>query len=484
MSFTDDANIIINELQNYLDESKSAQKPVIDQKPLHELIDKFNLAHFVKNGGLTGHKLDNFVKKYLSATTRLHHRNYLAHQVAVPYYSGALGSLIDGITNNAMAIYEMGPGASSIEYFMLNWLLEKVGWTPAPAKFQSQKDQNFGGGILTHGGSLANLTALIAARKKVCPNVWQNGIPNNLAILAPKECHYSIERAAGILGIGRNSIYRLDIDEKGAILPERLEINYNKLLQDGKLPLALVANSCSTAVGIYDPLDEIADFCGKKSLWFHIDGAHGASALLSDRYKHLLKGVKKADSLVWDAHKLMRTPTLCAALLFRDHRNIDDAFEQEASYIFHDKEQPGFDFIHRSVECTKAGLGLKLFMVVAAMGEKGLAEYIESRFDLTVQAYEYINNFPEFKCAVKPQSNILCFRITGGDNLQMSIRNRLNSEGKYYITTTLFKNKRYLRLSIMNPDTSMENIRDLVQKVKKSAVKTGRAKTRPPSTRL
>jgi L-2,4-diaminobutyrate decarboxylase len=188
--------------------------------------------------------------------------------------------------------------------------------------------------------------------------------------------------------------------------------------------------------------------------------------LLSEKYKYRLKGVEKADSIVWDAHKLMRVPTLCAALLVRDYKNIDHAFQQEASYIFHDKEQPGFDFIHRTVECTKAGLGLRLFMVLAALGEHGLSEYIEHQIEVTMDAYEYIHHLAEFECAVKPQCNILCFRLEGSDHLQLVIRDQLNAEGEFYISTTSFNGVRYLRLTIMNPDTNLDVIKQLIQKIR------------------
>ena len=367
-----------------------------------------------------------------------------------------------------MAIYEMGPAAASIEYFIINWLLEKVGWQPAPLKTQEEgRKKNFGAGVLTHGGSLAILTAMIAARNKIAPESWQRGSPKDLALLAPAGCHYSIARAAGILGIGRDAIYSLAVDENGAVIPEKIPAVYQKMKNDGRRAIALVANACSTAVGIYDPLQEIGDFCRDRDLWFHVDGAHGASALLSAKYKHLLDGVEKADSIVWDAHKLMRVPTLCAALLVRDHRSLDHAFEQEASYLFHDKEQPGFDFIHRTVECTKAALGLRLFLVLGALGERGIAEYIEDRFELTRDAFAYIRRLPEFTCAVKPQANILCFRLEGSDNLQLTIRDRLNAAGRFYISTTAFNGLRYLRLAIMNPDTDMDVIKLLIGEISK-----------------
>jgi len=465
MSFLSHAEIVIKALNDYYQESLSGEKRVINQLPLKKLVTDMELAGHIETGEWSEDSLSRFLNEYLSSTTRLHHPAFLAHQVATPHYAGALASLIDGFCNNAMTVYEMGPSTSSIEYFVINWLLEKVGWRPAPLKIKKHADQNFGGGVLTHGGSLANLTARVAARTRIAPNVWRDGTPNDLALLAPAECHYSIARGAGILGIGRNSIYQLDVDDRGVIIPDRLSSKYEMLENDGKRAIALAANACSTAVGLYDPLREIGEFCREKNLWFHVDGAHGASALLSGRHKKLLKGIELADSLTWDAHKMLRTPTLCAALLARDHRSLDNAFKHEASYLFHKKEQPGFDFLHRSVECTKAGMGLKIFFVLVALGEKGVAEYIDRQFQLTMEAYEYIRQIPDFECPVEPQSNILCFRIKGGDDLQLELRDKLIDRGDFYLSSTIIKNKRYLRLVFMNPNTGLDNIRQLISEL-------------------
>lgn len=469
MSFLTDAGIVIEALEEYYRQSVSGEKPVINQAPLEKLVAEFELARRVEEGGFSGEDLAQFLEKYLPSTTRLHHPAFLAHQCAPTHHAGALAALIDGFTNNAMAIYEMGPGAASIEYYVINWLLEKVGWRPAPLNMKDAMGQDFGGGVLTDGGSLANLTGLIAARKRAVPDVWKNGNPGNLALLAPSESHYSIARAAGILGIGHNAVYQLEVDERGVVIPDRLASAYGRLENDGRRAIALVANACTTAVGLYDPLQEIGEFCREKGLWLHVDGAHGASALLSDRHRGLLKGVELADSLTWDAHKLMRTPTLCAAILVRDHRTLDGAFEQEASYLFHEKEQPGFDFIHRTVECTKAGLGLRLFFVLAALGERGLAGYIERQFRLTAEAYRYIREQPGFECATEPQSNILCFRVRGEDGLQLALRDRLTVRGDFYLSTTSFRGKRYLRMVFMNPETDLDDVRRLVTEIRRLA---------------
>ena len=466
MSFLSDAETVIMALENYYQESISRKEPVINQAPMETLIRNLGLKDLIKEGQLSGEHLEQFLARYLKYTTRLLHPAYLAHQVGTAHYAGALASLIDGFTNNPMAIYEMGPGAAGIEWFIISWLLEKVGWRPQPLRMPDHPERVYGGGVLTHGGSLANLTALLAARSKTVPRAWQEGNPADLVLLAPAESHYSISRAAGIMGLGRDAVYPMPVDAKGVAIPGKLPELYQRLKNEGKNVLAVVANACSTAVGLYDPIRDIGEFCNAHELWFHVDGAHGASALLSQKHKERLDGVELADSLIWDAHKLMRTPSLCTAVLVKDYRTIDRAFQQEASYLFHEKEQPGFDFIHRTVECTKAGLGLKWFFVLAAMGERGLEKHVDTLFELAGRAYAYIDSQPEFECAAAPQSNILCFRVRGSDQLQLEVRNQLIAQGTFYLSTTEFAGRRYLRAVINHPHTSLQDIKKLVQHIR------------------
>lgn len=466
MPFLSDAEIVITALEKYHQESISKQKPVIHQPPLETLISELDLNTHITEGRLSGERLAQFLVKYLESTTRLLHPAYLAHQVGTSHYAGALASLIDGFTNNPMAIYEMGPGAAAIEWFIINWLLEKVGWQPQPLRPSQNTDQIFGGGVLTHGGSLANLTALQAARSRVAPQAWQQGNPDGLVLLVPVESHYSISRAVGIMGLGTDAVYPMAVDEKGVVIPDKLPKIYARLIDEGNTVLAVVANGCSTAAGLYDPIREIGEFCNAQQVWFHIDGAHGASALLSKKHKMRLDGAELADSLIWDAHKLMRTPSLCTAVLVKDVRNIDQAFQQKASYIFHEKDQPGFDFIHRTVECTKAGLGLKWFFVLAALGEQGMAQHVDDQYDRARQAYDYIEAQPEFTCAAAPQSNILCFRINGSDALQLEIRDKLITQGEFYLSTTEFSGRRYLRMVFNHPDTRLDDIKLLIRKIR------------------
>ncbi len=500
MTFENDAQRVVDHLARYAAASVAKEQPVVRLEPLAELVQRLGLDGFARDGGLAGKALDEFLDRYLAASTRLHHPAHLAHQVSVPHYAGALAALIDGFTNNPMAIYEMGPAAAAIECFVVNWMLEKIGWTPAPlpmdgrvprrtgcasvvkprtgenSRAQDAQDRplppatapagRHGAGVLTHGGSLANLTALTAARSREAPEVWNEGNPGDLALLAPAQSHYSVARAAGILGIGAQGVYELEVDDRGVVLPDRLPQAWQRALDDGRKPIALVANACSTAVGLYDPLREIGAFCREQGVWFHVDGAHGASALLSDRHRHLLAGVELADSLIWDAHKMLRAPPLCAAVLVRDHRDLDRAFHEEASYLFHDKEQPGVDLIHRTVECTKAALGLKVFCVLGALGEAGLAEYLEARVALAREAYDLLQAQPDFHCPVAPESNILCFRYRDGNAEHLHLRDQLIARGTFHLSSVALNGCWHLRMVFMNPHTTLGEVRELLDAIR------------------
>lgn len=468
-NFSDNAMTVVNALSEYLDESRNDNSSVINQPKMASIIKDLKLDQLISHGGLEGEKLEKFTVDYLSATTKLHHSHYMAHQVSVPHTTGALGSLIDGLTNNAMAIYEMGPAATALECYMINWMLKKIGWKPSPIP---TTDENFthgthSGGVMTHGGSLANLTALVAARSAMFPNIWRDGNPGNIVVLVPEQSHYSLKRAVGIIGLGERNCISMPADNDGRVLPEKIPPLIDKLQKNDKKIMAIVGNACGTAAGLYDPLDQIGKICREHKIWFHVDAAHGAGAIVCDEYRYLVKGIESADSIIWDAHKMFRTPVLAAATLVKDHRHLDGAFSQEASYLVHEKEQPGVDQIMRAVECTKSGMGLKMFMSIAAMGERGLIDYINSRTKLAIEAALYIDTLNDIECPVMPETSILCFRIGTDDDRQLEIRKRLLDRGNFYISTTEYKNARWLRCVIINPDTSIEDLKELFIEVRK-----------------
>jgi L-2,4-diaminobutyrate decarboxylase len=447
-------------LDTYIENSRAGRDPVVRIRRASEIIGTLELKSRIERGSMDAEGFETFLERYLADSTRMHHPGYMAHQVAVPDHPTALADLVHGVINNPMAIYEMGPSAAAVELVVLDWMLEKVGW---------RQDGRIGTGVLTHGGSLANLTALLAARAATAPEVWEQGARGDLAILVPQSCHYSVARAASIIGLGSNSIHPIDVDENEVIKSDRLPAALARVKEKGKRVVALVASACATGTGLHDPLEEIGAFCREEDLWLHVDGAHGASALVSEKERRHLQGVELADSLTWDAHKMLRTSGLCTAVLFRDAHALDRAFHEEASYLFYGDEGPGVDLIHRTVECTKSALGMKVFLMLAWRGEKAVAHYIEEQYDLTQRLYQRIQSRRDFECPYVPEANILCFRCTGDDTLQVSIRERLLEEGRFHITSTEIQGRRYLRLTIMSPQTTEETIEDMLDAIERIA---------------
>ena len=451
-------------LENYIQSSLEAKGKVLEQHSFNDIIKDLDLITWIRKGGLGGQTAGEFLVKYLKHTQHLHHPGYIGHQVATPHPAGAVASLIDGAINNPMGIYEMGPGAATMEILVIHWMLEKMGWLTSDQLLDFDWHPGKPAGVLTHGGSLANLTCLLGARAAVAPEAWQNGTPDDLVILASEAAHYCIERSAGMLGMGTKAIVHLPVHPDDTIETGQLEEILLAQLNKGKRIMAIIGNACVTATGAYDDLETIGQFARKHNIWFHVDGAHGATALLSDKHKHKMKGLQYADSMIWDAHKMLRTPALCAAVLFKDFRFMASVFRQQGSYIFHDKGKIGMDLLAYTLECTKSGLGPKLFWVLAAEGEEGATHYLESQYQKATDFHLYLEAQEDFSCLCPPQSNIVCFRYKEEDQLQ--IRNKIVESGKHYITYSQIQGKDYLRLVVMNPATNLETLMALIEQIR------------------
>jgi L-2,4-diaminobutyrate decarboxylase len=446
--YADAAHTAVELLAEHVAEARSGVGPVNVRPEPDELAADLELSRWIEQGGMDAAALEEWLPRYLDATVRLHHPGSMAHQVAVPSTGAAVADLIHGATNNPMAIYEMGAAGATIERAVVNWMLDKVGFGLDAA------------GVLTHGGSLANLTALLAARGRVAPDAWRTGTPSDLALLAPPSAHYSVRRAAAILGLGEDAVLELEVDELERIRPERLGDALARCRAAGRRPLALVAPACATSTGLFDDLRAIGAFCNEHGIWFHVDAAHGASALLSERHRHLVDGIEQGDSVIWDAHKLLRTSGLCAAVLVRRGDELPGAFRQSGDYLFNDNESVGFDLLDRALETTKTTMGLKLFLSLAWAGERGLGDYVASRFDAARRFHALLEREPDVSCPYAPESNILCFRL--GDADQLTLRDRALAEGRLHFGSTTVDGERYLRLVVTAPDTGDETLRELL----------------------
>lgn len=398
-------------------------------------------------------------KNIINHSVNLHSPGYLGHQVSAPLPLTILTSALISYTNNGVAVYEMGMAANAMERIVTAHLA---------SKFHLGDD---GSGIITSGGTLGNLTALLAARASVS-DVWENGSGDSeqLAILVSAEAHYSVDRAARIMGLGKNGIIKVPVNDKFQMRTDALETCYQNAVAAGLKVFCVIGCSCSTSTGAYDDLQAIADFAQEHQIWFHADGAHGAPAIFSDKHKHLLNGINNADSIVIDFHKMMMAPSLSTAVLFKHRRQAARTFSQEALYLYQDEQEyEWFNSGKYTFECTKPATVLHTYAIMRHYGDELYSQNIDCLFGLATQFASLINNSGDFELACQPQSNIVCFRYRCGTQMaavNKQVLQQLTAEGKFYIVSTSVKGEFYLRTTIMNPFTTIENLQLLLDKIR------------------
>jgi len=460
--FRQEGHAVIDQIAEYLRSVTSGIGPVL---PWIE--PEASLARWPDSPpGTPSGSMAEFLGRVLSGSNHLHHPRYVGHQVTAPLPSSALLHLVTALLNNGTAIYEMGPVSSPLERRSILWMARQAG-LPAGAD-----------GVLTSGGSLGNLTALLAARQAITGrDVWDEGLAGGrpLAILAPEETHYSIRRAAQILGLGKGGIVPVPVDARFRLRPEALPTALAEAERSGRQVFAVVASAGSTSTGAFDPLEAVAEFCRQHGLWFHVDGAHGASAVLSPKYASLAAGIGRADSLVWDTHKMMLLPALLTAVLFREASSSYRAFSQRAEYIFRGHtEGEWWTSGLRTVECTKRMMGVELWGALALHGTRFFSDYVTRMFDLGRTFARMVDEADDFELAAEPDCNIVCFRhvpedFEGLDAHQDAVRAKLLAEGSFYLVRTRLAGHVYLRVTLINPLTTEADLEALLEAIRRVA---------------
>jgi L-2,4-diaminobutyrate decarboxylase len=306
---------------------------------------------------------------------------------------------------------------------------------------------------------------------KMGSDVWHHGLweAEPGAVLVCREAHYCNRRACAILGFGERFVLPVETDAKFAMDLGSLEAAYQEARSLGARPLAVVANAGSTATGTYDDLEAIGGFCKEHDLWLHVDAAHGGSALLSSRYASLLRGIDRADSIIWDAHKLMLMPSMCTAVLFRNRAHLQDTFRQQAAYLLSGPADSWYEPAARNFETTKPAIALALYVALRTLGVTFFEEYIDYVYDLARAFADEIQSRPNLELLVRPESNIVCFRLRAtpekADALQLRVREAVNVRGRFFIMRTTMRGATWLRVVLMNPATRLADLRTLLDEL-------------------
>ena len=368
--------------------------------------------------------------------------------------------------------------AVHVEERVMRWLAEILGLPPGSE------------GIVTSGGSMANFTALAAARRAKTPwNVREDGAvaagQPPLVVYASDQVHNCVDKSVDLLGLGLRQLHKIATNDRFRI---RVDLLYETIAADrraGLLPAIVVGNAGSVNTGAIDPLGELAELCARERLWFHVDGAYGAMATISAKLRPLFSGIERADSVAADPHKWLYVPYDAGATLVREPGRLADTFRQPAEYLLHDAASPVLGpvaFNDRGPELSRGFRALKVYMGLKVHGRRGYAKAIERDCALAQYLAVAVDAHPDFERLAEPVLSIVNFRyrpaganLAGAllDALNQRIVNRLVGDGGFFLAPTRLKGGASMRVCIVNFRTTEADLDALLAE----AERVGRALT-------
>lgn len=449
---------VIDLLADHLEQL--AHKPANQLKPPQEMYDFWSAT--LEN--TSGNALTDWLPQLLQYSVQVPHPRYMGHQISPPVPMSALAGLVDGLLNNGMGVYEMGASSTAMERAVIRVVADQMELGQAAD------------GFLTSGGTLANLTALLAARSRHT-EVWNKGNKQQLALMVSEEAHYCVSRAVRIMGWGAAGLILVPADHQRRMRADALEAELFRAESEGKKVIAVIGSACSTSTGAFDPLSDIADFCTRHQLWFHVDGAHGGALCFSRKHRHLLEGIARADSVVMDFHKMLLQPAITTALVFKDGQQSFRTFQQKAHYLWSEQQEPEWhNLAKRTFECTKLMMSVRIYSVLRAYGTSLWERYVDQVIECGQELARQVQARADFELAVPPSCNIVCFRYTKMglrpeqlNALNTGLRQQIIEDGRFYIVQTSLDGQVYLRCTLASPFTTSEDIRALLDFITKLA---------------
>jgi aromatic-L-amino-acid decarboxylase len=366
---------------------------------------------------------------------------------------GALADLFASVLNQNVTAWRSGPAAVVIEQTVVGWLAEAIGC------------KGFGGS-LTGGGSPANLMGLAMARESRLP-ANEHGARAGV-VYASEQVHMSIGKAVALLGLGRQNLRLVGVDEKFRMRPEELDRAIAEDRRAGKTPLAVVGSAGTVNTGAIDPLREIAGIARRHQLWLHVDGAYGALAAVAAPEK--FAGLELADSLSLDPHKWLYQPLDCGCLLYRDAAAARAAFAHTGDYARSLTADPveGFAFFEESIELSRRFRALKLWLSLRYHGMKAFREAIASNLQQAQRLAGKIEEHRELELLAPVELSAVCFRCRAPgevNGFNAAVLREVIRRGRVYISNATIRGEFALRACIVNHRTTDADVDAVIEEV-------------------
>ncbi len=450
----------IDEISAYLSDyiminARTRELPLVS-KPVEEYLKEIESIEIPQKGRDTKEVAEELVKKVFEQSMMLQHPKFFSFVTsAVSPYSLA-GAVLSDIYNINLAGFEISPTATVIEQKLIRFMGSRIGF-----------DENCGG-LFTSGGSLSNLTGFIAARDNMLADTEY---PIAKAYLSD-QAHSSVRKGLRMMGLRKDQIEILESDENYRIPVKALEEAIERDIKNGKKPFLIVGGLGTTNTGSIDDFCELGRIKDKYGLWLHVDGAFGGSILFSDIYRNYAKGIENADSVSWDTHKWAMQAYSCSSLIAKDKKKLIKVFAEHPEYladIIDGEHTDGWDL---GIEMSRPARCLKLWFTIQAMGTDLLSDVIDYSFFIMNTAKHEIEQCPDFELTSNPMCATLTFRCVPKeispdryDEYNAKIAETITNEHFAYVVTTVLKGRRVLRLNLVNPNTTDEDVKSTVKRL-------------------
>ena len=368
-------------------------------------------------------------------------------------FASALAGFVACAVNRYTGFAAPAPALVQMEASVLRWLCDLFDLGP-----ESQ-------GVLTPGGSMANLSAVVTARAVKLGETFTDG-----TLYASDQVHHSVAKAARIAGLPADAVRTVPTDATLHMDVDALRDLVRDDRARGRRPFLAVASAGTINTGAIDPLHEIADVAAENGMWFHVDGAYGGFFQLTDRGRARLSGIERADSITLDPHKAMFLPYGTGCLLARDAAHLRTAHELQAHYLPRAGEANLPDFTAFSPELTRDFRGLRLWLPLHLHGADAFAAALDEKLDLADLVHDELATIEALDVPWRPELSTVAFTPRGGDDARArAFVEQINGTGRVFLSAAVFAGRTYLRICIVSHRTRSDRVREAIEIVKREA---------------
>lgn len=397
------------------------------------------------------------MEKVVPVSLNAAHPGYLAYIPGGGLFPSAVADLVASATNRYVGVWYAAPAAARLETNVLEWFAEWMGY-PSSAR-----------GILTSGGSLANFSAIVAARKHLLGDDLSKG-----TLYASDQTHHAVMKSAMLAGIPEKNIRLLETDESYRAVPERFDQAIREDRRNGLRPFLVVGNAGTTNTGAVDPLGDLAEVSRRHALWYHIDGAYGGFFNLCEEGRRRLAGIELSDSVVLDPHKGLFVPYGCGSLVVREGDLLRQAHMLSADYLQDQFTPEGeVNFSEYSPELSRSFRGLRVWLPLKLYGVDAFRRNLEEKLDLTRWLYERFVEEPGFECLAPPDLTVIAFRYWpkhgDADAFNQHLLKAINARKRFYLSSTRLRGRFAIRVCILSFRTHRETVEEAFEIIRSVA---------------